>query len=349
MKRFRFASAVVALLAVPALGLSPRLAAQDEEETVKLYKQVVDSAVFIINPFPEQHAYAMGSGSLIDKTRRYVLTNYHVVEEKDKVLVQFPVHLKDGTILKEKKMYIDRWKAGEAITGKVLHRDKTRDLAIVQLEKLPATAKQVKLAKTSPAAGTGTWNIGSPGRVTGVFSITSGQVRTVVNEDQVVHGHDEILRIKCVMVTATNPTNPGDSGGPLFNKNGEQVAVTESGMGGDVQQVNLFVDVSEVRAFLKEKKILLPDEDAPPEKKGTTPPGSDGPKAGPGAGGAPPEAAPSDADEKQAAAMLARARLFKDNEDDRDVYKKKLNEVITKYPTTNAAKEAKKLLAAIPK
>jgi hypothetical protein len=47
--------------------------------------------------------------------------------------------------------------------------------------------------------------------------------------------------------------------------------------------------------------------------------------------------------------MLSRAKLFKDDADNVELYKKRLNEVITKYPTTKAAAEAKKLLAAIPK
>jgi S1-C subfamily serine protease len=344
MKRFRFASAALALLALPTLGLSPRLAAQDEDETAKLYKEVVDSAVFIITPIPEKHALSRGSGSLIDKTRRYVLTNYHVVHEEDKIYVQFPVHLKSGEILKDKEKYMDRWKAGEAIKGTVLHRDRTRDLAIVRLDSLPATAKQVKLAKKSAETGTNTWNIGSPGAVSGVFSITGGQVRTVANEDQVVGSGSSYMRIKCKMVTATNPTNPGDSGGPLFNKNREQVAVTESGLGGDVQQVNLFVDVTEVRAFLAEKKIVLPDEESPgtPGKAPAVDPKSPAPAV-------PPAGAPSDADEKAATTLLSRAKIFADGEDNRPTYVAKLKDVMAKYPDTAAAKEAKKLLNALPK
>jgi S1-C subfamily serine protease len=267
--------------------------------------------------------------------------------------------------MRDKKSYIERIPAGQALRGTVLFRDKTRDLAIVQLDRLAPTAKQIKLAKSSADSGDRTWNIGSPGAVSQVFGITSGEVRVVGNEDFPVGGHGEIMRIKCRMVTATNPTNPGDSGGPLVNKAGEQVAVTESG-DTTANAVNFFVDVMEVRAFLKEKKIVLPN-DGPEDKVATKPKhglDSDRPKIDAPPGKTPPtgtspapkvdavpvpvtpEAGASPEDEKAASAMLQRAQLFADS-DDKAYYAKKLQEVITKHPTTTAAKKAKKLLDAM--
>jgi hypothetical protein len=200
-----------------------------------------------------------------------------------------------------------------------------------------------------------------------VFSITQGTVRGVGNEDFPVSGHDEVLRIKARMLTATNPTNPGDSGGPLVNKHGEQVAVTESGMSG-VQQVNSFVDVMEVRSFLTEKKILLTDDDPP--AVATTPkvgPGSaktqpkeftpkDPPKGtvpGPGPDKkvdptpATDPTGPSAAEEKAAEQLLQRAKLFEEGDDNRATYISKLKDVVAKYPSTAAGKEAKKKLDAL--
>ena len=359
MNRLRTLPALFALAALPSLGLAPRLAAE-ETDSVKLYKKVVDSAVFIVTPF--QGGMGMGSGSLIDKEKRYVLTNYHVVEDKDMVYCQFPVHLPEkqgGGLLTDKKAYIERIPAGQALRGKVLYRDKTRDLALVQLDKLVPTAVQIKLAKKSVEVGDTTWNVGSPGDVSQVFSITRGEVRAVGMEDFLAGGHGEVLRIKCRMVTATNPTNPGDSGGPLVNRHGEQVAVTESGST-RAQLVNHFVDIMEVRAFLKEKKIVIHGDDAddrgpPPKygidgqkpKKDGTPPRKDTPGVPPPAKKADPVPdapnAPSPADEAAAETMLKRAKLFADT-DDKAYYAKKLQEVIAKHPGTAAAKEAKKLL-----
>jgi RNA polymerase sigma factor (sigma-70 family) len=317
----------------------------DSDDPAKLYKVVVDSTVFIVVPM--KGGIAMGSGVLFDKEKRYVLTNYHVVSDADKVYVQFPMHQKDGSILTDRKKYFDGIPAGEAITGKVQYRDKTRDLAVVQLEKLPVTAREIVLARKSPAVGTSSYNIGSPGAVAQVFNFTQGSVRAVGIEDFPVRGEGEILRIKAKMVTATNPTSPDDSGGPLVNKNGELVAVAESAPSG-VQQANRFIDVSEVRAFLAEKKIaikeLSPDPDEP-KKLPRVGPGSFQPKDEPKP--EPKQPAPVGADEKAAAQLLQRARLFEEGEDNRETYIRKLKDVIRQYPNTAAGKEAKKKLDAL--
>jgi S1-C subfamily serine protease len=332
---------------------------QDQSpEAMKLYKQVVDSAVFIVTPY--KNAMGMGSGSLIDKEKRYILTNYHVVGDQDKVYVQFPVYQKDGTIMRDKKSYIERIPAGQASTGKVLYRDKTRDLAIVQLDKLAPTAKSIKLAKSSVAVGENTWNIGNPGVTGRVFGMTKGTARVIGIAHFVVVGADEPYTIQARTATVTNPIEKADSGSPLVDKNGQLVGVTEGGRSG-VGPVSQCIDIIEVRGFLKEKKIVLSDDgpkespktkpkigldsdrpkiDPPPKKENRTenPPKPDRP-AGRG---------PSPEDERVATVLLQRAKLFQDDED-RAYYKSKLKRVIEQYPGTAAAKEAQKLLDGLKK
>jgi S1-C subfamily serine protease len=317
---------------------------------------------------------SMGSGSLIDAEKRYIITNSHVVHDADWVYVQFPVRNKDGSLMTDKKKYMERIPAGQALKGKVLHRDQSRDLALVQLSSLPPGAKPIPLAKHSPRRGEKVINIGNPGKVDSTFSMTEGNVRAVDIRDFVVGGSDGVMRIKARMVTATNPVNPGDSGGPLIDKRGYQVAVTESGVfDGHTQNVNGFVDVTEVRAFLAEKKItikeLSDEKDAPvttakagpgailpkhtdpgtsPEKKvdpGTSPMPPDK-KADP-APAVPAATGPTAEDEKAAALALSRARLFSNSDDDRPTYISKLKEVVAKYPGTAAAKDAQKKLDAL--
>src|SRR5688572_28181555 len=89
MKHLRSCIAVVTLLALPGLGLSPRLAAQETED---LYEKVVKSCIFIVTPM--KGGFAMGSGSLIDVEKRIAITNYHVVDENDFVFAQFPAYAK---------------------------------------------------------------------------------------------------------------------------------------------------------------------------------------------------------------------------------------------------------------
>lgn len=328
-----------------------------------LYKKVVRSCVFIVTPL--KGGYAMGSGSLIDVDKRLILTNYHVVHGSDYVYCQFPVYEKDGSIMTDKQKYIERIPTGQGIKGKVLYSNKSVDLAFVELEKLPADTPALPLAAKSVGTGATTWNIGSPGAVTQVFSITEGKVRGVGFEKFKVGGGDGLVfEVNAKMVTTTNPTNGGDSGGPLFDKRGYLVAVTQSG-NVTAQQVNMFVDVTEVRAFLKDKGITikeLGDDPKPPAKGGpldprlktppakdpvtppakdpgtATPPKTEPPKADPPAG------APTPADERAAADLLRRAKLFSKEEDQRPIFIDRLKEIIKKYPGTAAAKDAKRLL-----
>jgi hypothetical protein len=369
MKHLRTLLTLSGVLALPSVGLAPRLAAEEKEFNASaLYEKCVKSSVFIVTPLKQ--GIAMGSGSLIDAEKRYVLTNYHVVDEVDNVFVQFPVRNKDGSLMTDKKKYIERIPAGAALKGKVLWRDKNRDLAILQLDKLPPDTQAIPLAKKSIATGEPVINVGNPGAVDWTFSTTQGNVRGIGVADWAVGGADEVLRIRARMITITNPINPGDSGGPLIDRHGWQVGVCESGRSG-VQNVNNCVDITEVWGFLLEKKVTIKDLtgekdegtkpkpkvgldstktkiDTPPAKTpgGTTPPP---PSTPPTSVGAPPAVDPSTppaaspADEKAAAMMFQSAQLFKDG-DDQEYYKNKLKAVVAKYPATEAGKKAKKLL-----
>jgi S1-C subfamily serine protease len=352
MRTLRGVFVFASLLTLPVLGLGSRLAA--EEEAVELYKKCVKSTVFIVSPV-KGGGMAMGSGSLIDKDKKYVLTNFHVVDEEDICFVQFPIYQKNGEILTDKQKYLANVPAGLAIKGNVLFRDKSRDLAIVQLDRVPVGATAIPLAKKSTSVGATTWQIGSPGDVAQVFSVTEGKVRGIGSEKFLVGDSSgtNVWEIRARVVTTTNPTNPGDSGGPLFDKRGYQVGVTQSGSR-RAQAVNRFIDVEEVRAFLNDKKLtikeLTDEPDPKPEVKKDNPPkteiGSNPPKKDNGTDTPPKkeDAKASPADERAAAELLRRAALFKEGEDNRPTYIGKLQEIIKKYPATEAAKQAKKML-----
>ena len=136
---------------------------------------------------------------------------------------------------------------------------------------------------------------------------------------------------------ATNPTNPGDSGGPLFNRDGHLVAIVQGGSRA-VQQLNLFIDVQEIRSFLNEKKLTI-KEHLPDDS-----PAAD-PKAGPSL--APPEKSTPEGDEAAAKAMLGRAGAFAEGEDNRAEYVARLKDVVKKYPNTAAGKEAQQKLKTL--
>jgi hypothetical protein len=341
----RYCVILLAVATAPSFGLAPRLAAEDLDADV-LYNKVVKSCVYIITEMKEKNAYAQGSGSLIDAEQKLILTNYHVVDEEPYVFIQFPMYVK-GELITEKDKYKDRWKQGFLTRSKVLFRDKSRDLAIVKADKIPTGTKAIPLAKSSPRIGATVWQIGNAGAVSQVFRTSKGDVSAVGAEKFLVGdaSGEHVFEVNAKMVTSTAPTNPGDSGGPLFDKRGYQVAVTESGSNG-ASLVNHFVDVTEVRALLKEKKITikelseepdpaLPKKDAEPKKDGVTAPKKDD------------ASATNPAEERAAADKLRSAKLFRDGDDNRDTYISRLKEIVAKWPNTAAGKEAKKLLEGV--
>jgi len=212
------------------------------------------------------------------------------------------------------------------------------------LDKVPPGTPALPLAKTSIGVGAPVWNIGNPGAVEQVFSVTEGKVRGVGLER--LDLGDFVVKAK--IVCTTNSTNPGDSGGPLIDKRGYQVAVTQSILT-KAQLISNFVDISEVHAYLSEKKLKI--KEASPEtdpktapKTATVPKPVEEPKtdipvpkkeAGP---------ATSPVQEKEATELLRRSKLFSMGDDNRPIYMAKLQEIIKKFPGTEAAKEAKKII-----
>jgi RNA polymerase sigma factor (sigma-70 family) len=305
-------------------------------EAQDLCAKIVKSCVYIITPL--KGGFVQGSGSLIDVEQKLVLTNYHLVEQENDVFVQFPVAGMAGEMVTDVDKYKERIVAGQAIRGTVLFRDITRDLALLRLDKIPLGATAIPLAKTSPRIREAVWQIGNSRAVGKVFGVTKGEVSAVESYEFSLgsgSGLGTAFQVKVRAVSATNPTSPGDSGGPLFDKRGNLVAVTEGGS----TRASLdrrFIDVTEVRAFLREKKITIKEpSDEPDPKTGTVRKGDNTSTSGD--------------DERAAAAKLRSAKLFANNEEFRDVYIKKLKEVIATWPNTEAGKEAKKLFDKVKK
>src|SRR5207237_1423106 len=137
------------------------------------------------------------------------------------------------------------------------------------------------------------------------------------------------LDLEAKIVETQSAINRGDSGGPLVNNKGELVAVTQGHLL-DAQQLSLFIDVSEVREFLRNKK-LLPRSTADSSRSVAS---SSEPKA--------PD------DEQRAAAKLEFARTFA-NDGKLEKAKSYCEEILDSFPKTKAAEGARLLLDKLSK
>ncbi len=220
-------------------------------EGAKVYKGAAPSTVWIHST--RDKGLATGSGTLIDKERRLVLTNYHVVQENPNAKVFFAV-LRDGQPVSEKQYYLDRARR-LSIPGKVILFNKKADLALIQLDSLPDKVEAVPLATGSPEPGSSTHAIGNAGKSGALFGYIKGTVRSVYQKEWKAEiAPRRVLTFEAKVVETDSPTNPGDSGGPLLNDKGELIGVTEGGAI-NAQLISTFVDVSEVKKLLESKAV----------------------------------------------------------------------------------------------
>jgi tetratricopeptide (TPR) repeat protein len=204
-----------------------------------------------------------GTGWVVDRSRRLLVTNYHVVGENKSVEVFFPVR-EHGAVVAERGYYLEHRehlrKSGHVVRGEVLRRNPDTDLALVKLESLPPEVGELRLAASSARPGDRVHSIGNRYDCDPLWVSTTGSVRQVrVWHDGYFNSGKQLAKGAHVLLTQS-PINEGDSGGPLVNDRGEVVGVSaaviwEANSGG------LFIDVREVRALLGDS--LTPPADAP--------------------------------------------------------------------------------------
>ena len=178
--------------APPAPGSPPATAALPD--LPDLVERVMPSIVQI-----RVDSAGTGSGMVIDG-EGHILTNRHVVEGADRIVVE----LRDGT----------------TATAEVMGMDAGNDLAVIRAD-LPAGSLIPAVFGDSGAVRVGepVFAIGNPFGLG--FTVTSGIISGLGREsDGEPGGH----RIRGVLQTDA-AVNPGNSGGPLFNADGEVIGI----------------------------------------------------------------------------------------------------------------------------
>lgn len=239
------------LAAVVALVLVAPVLAQSDAGS-RVYRDTLKATVWIQSN--RGSALASGTGSLIDRRRHLILTNYHVVGDVDRVNVFFPYYETGRPTPVAEKEFYQRRARELAVRGRVVARDKQADLALIQIDKVPEGAHALTLAPRSPSPGEPVHSVGNPGQSGALWVYTPGKVRQVYHKRWRAKLDSGIVNFEAQVVETDSPTNPGDSGGPLVNDRAELVGVTQGGSV-DAQSLSLFVDVSEVKRFLATRAV----------------------------------------------------------------------------------------------
>ena len=169
-----------------------------------VYEEVAD-AVVSIQVYADVGRPASGSGFLVDGG--YIVTNEHVVNAGDAVHVRYA-----GT----------DWR-GVTVAG----TDVYSDLAVLDVDAVPDGIKGLSWASTTPPIGTRVVAIGNPFGLSG--SVSEGIVSGV---DRTLRGANNFSIAAGIQTDAA--VNPGNSGGPLVNLDGDVLGVINSGGGDNV-------------------------------------------------------------------------------------------------------------------
>jgi S1-C subfamily serine protease len=246
MKRSPIITQAVARLAVLTLVL---FTAGQSRADSQVYERTLRSTAWIVSPLDKGNT-SIGTGFVADAHRKWVITNYHVVEDRKKAIVFFPQFRGDRVVAEANHYTANPEKYG--VAGEVIALDKKRDLAVIEVKSLPSGIYDLTLAPRSPKPGETVHSIGNSGANEGaLWRYSKGEVRQVyTTRYKAKDSSGGTLEIDSRVVETQVPTNVGDSGGPVVNDRGELVAVTQS-TSTKQRLVSYSIDVGEVRSFLK--------------------------------------------------------------------------------------------------
>ena len=176
----------------------------EETNTIKESIAKIKDAVVVIESYKNGQKFSQGSGFVYKKEDKkgYILTNHHVIEGADEIKV---VNNND-----------------QSVTAKLLGSDELSDLAVLSIDEDAVmdvatfgSSEKVEVGDTVFTVGT---PLGNEYKGTVTKGILSGKNRLVSVDTTTGGSVMEVLQTDAAM-------NPGNSGGPLVNINGEVIGV----------------------------------------------------------------------------------------------------------------------------
>ncbi len=160
----------------------------------------------------------MGTGIIVDE-RGYIVTNYHVIQDVDKIIVTM--------------------EGGATFDGRPVSFDRKQDLAIIRIDaKEPLTVMPMGTSTDLMLAET----VFAVGNAFGYeHTITSGIVSALHRDVEV----DETQSYQNLIQTDAS-INPGNSGGPLLNLNGEVIGINVAIRAG-AQRIGFAIPIDDAR------------------------------------------------------------------------------------------------------
>ena len=208
-----------------------------------IYNDFSSTVVFIGNR-KNKRLEGMGSGVVIKHQGKLkIITNWHVIEDADSLSIW----------TKPKEMVDENYLITEveSYSAKLINQDKTKDLALLEVERLPINVNALTYGKFNKIRpGQTSFAIGHPGGL--LWTFTSGMISQVrPNYAWKYKGS----RHKANVIQTQAAINPGNSGGPLFNKDKELIGINTFTTEGE--NLNFAIAIDDVIEFINEKPKLI--------------------------------------------------------------------------------------------
>ena len=201
-----------------------------------LYADLVRTLALVKSP----SSTSRHSACIIDRSRRLLLTTAEAVGPHERIELLFPKFQNDRVVAEP-----TAYKDAARIRAGIVVRDARRNLALLEAESLPATAKDLPISPASAQPGDSLHSIGNPNGIDALWLYAALSVRQagkVQLSDRKEDGAAAVLVLQ-------GPGGANDSGGPIVDGKGRLVAIA-GGKDGPEQQANYALDVSEIRGFL---------------------------------------------------------------------------------------------------
>jgi len=196
----------------------------------QIFEQYANSVVYIEN----QKDKGFGSGFVINHKGLKIITNWHVVENTEDVTIC--LRTEDLNKVCDTDYY----------TGKVIKKNKQKDLAMIEVKGLPSYIKPVKYGNyANVKIGQTAFAIGHPEGL--VWTFTNGMISQKRPEHKWKYKTSSHFA-KTIQIQV--PINPGNSGGPLFDKDEKLIGVNTFTSEGE--NLNFAIAVDDLIEFINE-------------------------------------------------------------------------------------------------
>ncbi|MDE0324074.1 MAG: LpqB family beta-propeller domain-containing protein, partial [Candidatus Poribacteria bacterium] len=202
----------------------------------QVYDNAIRSVMWIVNP-----GVSEGSGGLIDKKFRLAVTNTHVTGKQNLIDVYFPAPDENGDLIKDRNFYLTSKgvlkRLGYYTKGHVVARNEETDLAIIRLDGLPETVREIDWHSTTPTTNAGdlVYILGNPG----------GQDLWRWTLGEYLKDHGDFLHLQ-------SDVFGGNSGGPVLNKQGILIGIVARS---DRHMNALAIPVRDLNRLLSESQL----------------------------------------------------------------------------------------------